>query len=54
MLRDCALLEVRWWDFVGRNRAALRRMTGAETRDKLNPCPIIAAPGISAAPGSLP
>ena len=39
---------------VGRNREALRRMIGAEIRVRLNPCPTIVAPGISAAPGSLP
>ena len=39
---------------VGRNRAALRRMINAKISDKLNPCPTIVAPGISAAPGSLP
>ena len=33
---------------VGRNRAALRRMMGAEIRNRLNPCSTIVAPGASA------
>ena len=35
-------------------RFAYGAMLRAAIRDKLNPCPIIVAPGASAAPGSLP